>query len=83
MAIKVVVGIRDVTFDGVTMTIPTVMRVAGQSDNVGHDFAGLAANIANAAAIVPYLKSQIVTYVQNQYGVAVIDTEIAIFGSPQ
>ena len=49
----------------------------------GKTFIGLAANIANSAAILTFLKTQVINFVQATHGVTVTADEIAISGAPQ
>jgi hypothetical protein len=82
MAIKVAVDVASMEFDGVTLTLTCDVRGVGMTGAVRHQFTGLAANIANAAAMLPYIKGQVVTYMQSQFSITATETEICVSGAP-
>lgn len=82
MAIKVAVQVREMEFDGVTLSLQCNVRAINMTGFINHAFAGLAANIPNAAAMLPYIKGQVVTYMQQAFELTVVESEIAVTGGP-
>jgi hypothetical protein len=81
-AIKVIVNIRQVSFDNTTVTIVSTVKPVN-ADIRGHGFTFTAANVADVTLIVDAMKIQIISYIFNTYSVVIVANEIAIFGAPQ
>ena len=82
MAVKVVAQIASYAYDGTTLSIFLTLQALNNPE-ARRNFSGLAVNIADAAAVTAFLKTQIINFVAAQYSATVVASEIALFNAPQ
>ena len=80
--IKVVVNVVSIEYDSTTLNIQLFVRTQDKA-SFTISMTALTANVADALAIVPAIKTRIINFVFNQHGVVVVAGEIAVFNAPQ